>query len=394
MKITIITNLYPPFVRGGAEYLAHQVAGECARQGHTVSIITTVPWQVVRSFRTQLQVEDNLRVYRFYPLNLYHYLSAVKMPLWIRFFWQIKNMFNWPAALVIKHILQTEQPDVVISFNLIGVSFLVPWVVSNLKIKHIHTLHDVQLLHPSGLFLWGESRNSLPERIYQKITRWLFKEISVVVSPSQWLLQEHLNAGFFSNSRQQVISNPVPVVAQSHYVKKPHTALKITYFGQFEKHKGVFWLLSSLVKLSRQDFKLHLIDGGRRPRVELVQRLAQYDKRVVVHGATSQIDIIKQLRESDLVIVPSFCYENAPSAITMAALVGTPVLASRIGGIPEMVDDGKTGWLFTPGDESDFLTKLGWCLNNPNALTTAGFAAQEKFVGRTLKSYAKDLLML
>ncbi len=394
MKITIITNLYPPFVRGGAEYLAYQVAGECVKQGHTVSVVTTVPWQVVRSLQPQFNIEDAVRVYRLYPLNFYHYLSAGQMPVWWRFCWQVINMFNLSAALVIKNILKIEKPDIVISFNLMGVSFLVPRVVSKLKIKHVHTLHDVQLLHPSGLFLWGESNSSLVQRIYQKITSWLFKGVSMVVSPSQWLLGEHLSAGFFAKSLQQILHNPVPQVAQPYHVKKPHTTLKVTYFGQFEKHKGVFWLLSSLVNLTCTDFKLHLIDGGKRPRVELVKHLAQYDNRVVVHGVTTQTDIMKQLRESDLVVVPSLVHENAPSAITMAALASTPVLAVRIGGIPEMVEDGETGLLFTPGDEKDFLTKLEWCLNNPDVLMVAGRTAHAKFVGRTLDGYVKNLLAL
>ncbi|KKT27807.1 MAG: Glycosyltransferase, partial [Parcubacteria group bacterium GW2011_GWF1_43_9] len=69
MKILFLTNLYPPYVRGGAEYLGTQVVEELVRQGHQVAVVTSVPWRSVKKLKPELREEGGVQVYRFYPLN-------------------------------------------------------------------------------------------------------------------------------------------------------------------------------------------------------------------------------------------------------------------------------------------------------------------------------------
>ena len=59
-----------------------------------------------------------------------------------------------------------------------------------------------------------------------------------------------------------------------------------------------------------------------------------------------------------MVVVPSLCHENAPVSILLALAAGTPVLASNAGGIAELVGDNQTGYLFKPGDQTEFTNKL------------------------------------
>ena len=58
-------------------------------------------------------------------------------------------------------------------------------------------------------------------------------------------------------------------------------------------------------------------------------------------------------------VVPSICYENSPTVIYEASLVGVPVIASNIGGIPELVVEGESGLLVKPGDEQDLARAMG-----------------------------------
>jgi glycosyltransferase involved in cell wall biosynthesis len=73
-------------------------------------------------------------------------------------------------------------------------------------------------------------------------------------------------------------------------------------------------------------------------------------------------DAAEFLRGVDVVVVPSVCVENQPSVIIEAFAEGRPVVASRIGGIPEMFEDGQGGWLLPPGD----VTALRACLTRLN----------------------------
>lgn len=416
MRVAVVTNLYPPFVRGGAEYLASQVVQELHRQGHQVVVVTSAPWRSLKSYKPQLREESGVRVWRFYPLNIYHYLNARFIPYPIRFIWQVINLWNWSAAHTVIKILHSEQPEVVVSFNLMGLSYLLPRALAKAGFKEIHTLHDVQLLHPSGLFLWsgsgkqaavsrtgalraalvrrGKKWLTIPSRLYQLATRRLFRPVPVVVSPSQWLLDEHQKRRFFQQSKAVVLPNPVPPVTITPTTKTTQKPLKLAYVGQFEKHKGVLWLAEVMRSLPRHDFVLQLLPLGQKPRTKELKKILGNDVRFVIHDIVTQADIDHATEQSHLILVPSLCYENSPTAIVKALAAGTPVLASRLGGIPELVDEGVTGWLFTPGDNENFTARLNWCLDHPHELLQAGLQGSRAFAGRTLEQYVKQLIQL
>ena len=72
------------------------------------------------------------------------------------------------------------------------------------------------------------------------------------------------------------------------------------------------------------------------------------------------------MQKARFLVVPSVCYENSPFSIIEAHCNGTPVIGARIGGIPELIDEGKNGLLFKSGDEHDLLNviKMGFNIFN------------------------------
>jgi len=424
MKITIISNLYPPFVRGGAEYIASQLAVELINQGHEVSVITSAPWQALRSFKTDCRIEHKIAVYRFYPLNVYYYLNAARHGLGWRLVWHKINLFNWLAAGQVRRILAKVKPAAVISFNLMGLSFWLPRAIKSLSLKHLHTLHDVQLLHPSGLFYpptssqggrrtgaaemkytmgggmspWKlqveESYENLIVKAYQFITRWLFQPVNIVVAPSRWLMAEHISRGFFKNSEIKVIPNPVPPLAAPLSVFKPLGLVNLIYVGQIQEHKGIFWLVQTLKKSSRSDWSLRIVAVGALDNWARLVNLIGDDKRFALNRTVTQAEIDNYIADSHLAIVPSLCLENAPTIITMAKVQGTPVLASQSGGIPELMEEGVNGWMFAPGSEAEFTQKLNRCLDNPSLLAAAASHAKQNSSASSLTDYARELTSL
>ncbi len=393
MRILFLTNLYPPYVRGGAEYLGVQVVEELVRQGHQVAVMTAVPWRSVKKFVPELREEAGVKVYRYYPFNLYHYLDASKLLYPVRFLWQLLNLWNWHTSLVVKKIVRNFKPDEAISFNLMGLGFNLPRVLAKLKIPHTHVLHDVQLLHPSGLFIWGETHRSLPMKIYQRITAWLFQPVKKIISPSQWLLREHAQAGLFTKAEQIFLPNPVPPFLTSDKAKNTEEPLQLFFVGQFEIHKGIFWLVETIKQQVKQhNFILHLVALGQKPRVSELKQMTEGDKRFVVHDLMSQTEIDDLYQSSHLTIVPSLCYENSPTSISKSLSAGTSVLAVNLGGIPELIKEGETGWLYKPGDSSDFAKKFGWCLKHPAELLQAGLLGSRTFSDRTMAQYASALV--
>ena len=154
MKICLISNLFPPIERGGAEKVAQAMARGLRKAGHDVFIISTKPQGEFKQ-----EIEDNLKIYRFRPLNIYYYLNDFKHHAIVRLLWHFFDIFNFHSYFVIKKILINEKPDLVISHCLMGIGFLLPTLIKRLKIKHFHVIHDVQLAVPSGLILKGQENN-------------------------------------------------------------------------------------------------------------------------------------------------------------------------------------------------------------------------------------------
>lgn len=391
MKILFLTNLYPPYVRGGAEFLGARVVAELTRQGHKVAVVTAVPWRGVKRLSPEVRDEGGVTVYRFYPLNLYHYMFAGKYPLPVRFLWHLVNMWNAHSSRVVKRIVASEQPELAVSYNLMGLGFNLPHLLKRLKVPHVHVLHDVQLLHPSGLFMWGKVPGSLPMSAYQFLTRRLFNRVTVAASPSAWLLREHESHGFFEQSQRVVLPNPVPPSLAEPAVKGSHAPFTLLYVGQFQEHKGVYWLAETLKSTRRHDFVLHLVTVGQKPDLARLKQIIGTDDRFVLHDLVNQEEVDRYLSQSHLTVMPSLCYENSPTVIAQSLAAGTPVLGSRLGGIPELIEEGKTGWLFEPGGSKDFMQKLNWCLSHPDEMLKAGLAGSKAMQDRTLEAYAARL---
>ena len=85
------------------------------------------------------------------------------------------------------------------------------------------------------------------------------------------------------------------------------------------------------------------------------------------------------LGEAAFLVVPSQCYENFPRVVIEAFAKGTPVIASKLGAMAEIVDDGRTGLHFRPGDPVDLAAKVQRILAEPLALARMRQAAREEF---------------
>ena len=127
-----------------------------------------------------------------------------------------------------------------------GIGFLTPLAIKNLKIKHLHIAHDIQLIHPSGLMYYGKERiiNSFFAKIYANLCRLLFGSPDAVIFPSRWLKDLYINRKFFVKSKINVLPNPVEAAAGQFGERS--VIFKFLFLGQIEKHKGVFLSFSLL----------------------------------------------------------------------------------------------------------------------------------------------------
>ncbi len=346
MKIGIISNLYPPLIRGGAELVAAMMAEGLKEAWQHVFVISTKPAQGFKSWQISEGEVNDIPVKRIYPANIYYYLNDYKFPLPIRFIWRLFDIFNIFSYWQTRRILLQEKPEVVITHNLTGFGFLIPLLLRQLKIKHVHILHDVQLVIPSGLII-KEQENNWESRLvkltgYDKLTKKLFASPQLIISPSRYLLNFYQEKGFFPQSQKVVLPNPVRSAINLH--KKPTAELNLLYLGQVHKAKGVLELITNFRKLSLPQARLHVAGVGQD--LAKAKELADDDQRIIFYGWLSQQQLLPLLAKMDLAVVPSLCYENSPTVIYEVLNLGIPVLAADIGGTAELIKEGKNGWIF------------------------------------------------
>ena len=347
MKIGLCHNLYGGLSRGGAETTVLMMADELIKAGHEVFIITT---KTAKDIKPN---SDSCPVYyiksEYYNLNKHNSLY--------RLIWQIINLICLRKYWQIKRILISNKPDLVITHNLMGLGFLTPRAIRRLKIRHEHFLHDIQLLHPSGLMIWGQEKKlqSLSARIYRAITKRLFGSPDKIISPSKWLLGEHEKFGFFAKSAKEVRPFKWPASSKPK-VSRTDKETRFLFIGQIEKTKGVFLLIDAFKKISDVNFRLTFAIRGGGADLAEAKLMSQSDKRIIWLGPLSYEKTENIKAENDCLIVPSLCYENSPTVIYGAQATGLAIIAANIGGIPELMKPQDR--LFRPGDVENLRQRL------------------------------------
>lgn len=352
MKITLANNLYYPYNRGGAETVIKKMATDLRAQNHEVILFTLRPKKDASSEKIQISTEDGIKVYRFAS----DYLRLAEFSPLKKLFWHLGDIFSWEKTAAIKKIIVEEKPELIITHNLMGLGFQLPRAVRKLGIRHEHYLHDIQLLHPSGLMMFKEEWkvDSLSAKIYQYFTRNAFNSPAKVTSPSDWLLKEHLKHGFFKDSEKEVKQTATNDIGAKNNNRTNNTnsgIKKILFVGQIEYHKGVILLIKAFREAIKKDPNLRLTLAGKGTLLANAKKMSADETRIEFLDNLNHDDIEPLMAKSDYLVVPSLCYENSPTTIYEAHSVGLPVIAANIGGIPEIIQAGDR--LFEPGDADD-----------------------------------------
>ncbi|RMF39703.1 MAG: glycosyltransferase, partial [Anaerolineae bacterium] len=177
--------------------------------------------------------------------------------------------------------------------------------------------------------------------------------VDCAISPSRFVRQMYVQAGvdagrvIFSRQGRDFPSQDIPQ-------KEPAEVLRVGYIGQIAPHKGVHTLLEAVRALPNAPLEVHLY-GDSTPFPKYTRRLrglSAGDARIHWEGVFPRSAIGEVHRNLDVLVVPSVWYENSPNTILEAFACGTPVLASDLGGMVELVREGENGLRFPPGDSA------------------------------------------
>ena len=400
-KFCLITSVFAPYNKGGAETVVNNIVAGFKKDNQDIFVITSGEFQGLKSFWPRKYLENGLTIYRFYPLNIFSYLNINnygKKHFW-RLIWHGFDMFNLHSYFMIKRILKQEKPEVVMTHMLKGIGYLTCRAVKSLRIKNIHTLHEVQLATPSGLILKGEENswqhNFFLTKLYQLFNRWLFKSPDIIISSSKFLLDFYNQRNFFPHSKKIILTNPVNIKIQDdkNIKAKDYNNFNFLFLGQIEKYKGVLLLINVFKKMLKETSGLEkrkLIIVGVGSALREAQQLAGNNSQIEFMGYVPNQELGQIFALADATVVPSLCYENSPTVIFESLSYGVPVLAARIGGI-EFIKDDYNGFTFEAGDEADLLRVLKFALQNKNRLIEFFDQARESVKEIGVESYIKKL---
>ncbi|MDS0277672.1 glycosyltransferase family 4 protein [Halomicroarcula sp. S1AR25-4] len=158
----------------------------------------------------------------------------------------------------------------------------------------------------------------------------------------------------------------------------PETKL-LLFVGRFEKEKGVRDLVAALESLDRDDVAVAAVGHGGALRWWFLDRLGELRHPAHAYWQLDPIAVRRLHVAADLLVHPSH-FEARPTVIYEAMAAETPVLASNVGGIPEMVVDGETGVLVPPHDPAALAETLDYLLDDPERLREMGRAGLQRLL--------------
>lgn len=234
----------------------------------------------------------------------------------------------------------------------------------------VGTLHD----HPHADYMTGRR---------QTLLRWCARfGLGQVTVVSNALRQACQQAGWPAR-KLTVIHNGLSTPAETPAMRHPADRLRLGFLGSLSESKGLRDLLATAAELERRAagrWELHVAGAaqdaaGEALMGELIRAYSAAPWWSRVHWL-GWVRAEEFLRAIDVLVFPSQAFETFGLAPAEAALAGVPTVAARVGAVPEVVVDGRSGWLFERGDVAGCAMLLERLLTHPEIVTSAGAAAR------------------
>jgi N-acetyl-alpha-D-glucosaminyl L-malate synthase BshA len=356
-------TVYPTY--GGSGIVGSELGKELAERGHTVHFISS-------ALPTRL-TELNNRV-RFHEVEMMSYPLFEHQP------------YTLALATKMATVAETENLD------LLHVHYAIPHSISAIlareSLKPKRRLPVITTLHGTDITLVGADRSYLP------ITRYGIVQSDGVTAISHYL--KDATREIFQFDDIAVIPNFVcPTEYARHPVEKLRTTLApqgeplLVHVSNFRPVKRPVDCVETLARVLKKGINTRLVmvgDGSERTNVEHRARCLGVNDRVAFVG--KQPNIVDYLSAADVLLLPSE-QESFGLAALEAMACEVPVIASRVGGVPEVVTDGETGFLSEVGDVEKMAEDAARLLTDTKLRHEMGKRARESAISR----YRTDIVI-
>lgn len=378
MKILLVNNYF--HIVGGAETYFFNLAKLLEREGHEVIFFSM---KHPKNFQSDF---SKYFVSYFPPLN------ELSFPKKLRSLFRV--FYSFEARKKIHQLIKDHQPDVVHIHNIwYEITHSIIQEIKNNNIPVIMTLHDYRLICPNHHLLVKKNlcfrcRNGryynaiLKKCLVGSFSRSLigalinyfnnliirtYKQIDLFVSPSNFLLDKLKENKAMSNIKIVHLSYCIDLDEYQPIYKNNENS--IVYIGRLSDEKGLEVLLDAVKDI---DITLKIIGTGSLKDYLFKKTQRENISNVKFIGFLSRDEIKKEVSKSLFSVLPSLWYENYPYSIIESFSLGKPVIASKIGGIPELVINNETGLTFERNNHQELKEKIQFLLSNRHLIYAMG----------------------
>ena len=360
MKILLVNKYH--YVKGGSETYYFGLANLLTKLGHEVIFFAMAdknnhPCKDEQFFVSN--VDFNGKTYK---------MQKVKAGF--------RVLYSFEAKKSISALIEKEKPDIV-HINLVHrhITLSIIRAIKKYNIPIVYTVHDLNCVCPNHemlvngkvceLCLKGKYRNCIKQKCVKGSTvksalgaieainykrMKIYDDIDLYITPSYFYKKKLEESGIIHPEIVH-IKNFLPL--DTKFKNDNEDKNYLLYFGRISEEKGIITLLKAMEKLQSNTPLYILGTGALEEQVKEYIKAHNLEDKVKMFGFKSGDELKKFVAQAKCIILPSEWYENGPYAIMEAMSQGKPVIVSRFGGLPEIVEDQKTGFICNPFDSED-----------------------------------------
>lgn len=322
-------------------------------------------------------------------------ITGVVRKIWC----SVNLLFSLPSFLTVLRLIRVHHPDVVHVHNFFPLfSPSVFYACRLAGVPVVLTLHNFRIICPTALLMHDMqvTERSIDEgpwwavrkRVYRGSLLGTFLLTTMIalhrrlptwrsVVSSYFVLSEFAKGKFERAGlpKERLVIKFNFVADQGHPCREDSG--RFLFVGRLSPEKGLVTMLRALEEVAGSDISIDVLGTG--PMSPLT---IHSGSQVIEHGVQSKEQVRRAMLSSRALVLPSLWYEGFPMVLAEAYACGLPVIASRIGALSELVEDGVTGLLFEPGNSNELAEKLRWAATHADEMSKMGQRARERFDSR------------
>lgn len=312
------------------------------------------------------------------------------------------TIWNRGSLGILNDAIERSKPDIIHFHNTLPLVSPAGYHAARGKpIGTVQTLHNYRLMCPNALFFrdGGPCEDCLGKMIaWPGIKHGCYRDSRAQTATVAAMVATHRLLGTWRNdvdryialtgfSRQKFVEGGLPadrIAVKPNFldsVPPPASSGRdgFLFVGRLAESKGIDDMLAAWSDHQLPD-TLRIAGGG--PLEATVQAAAAQHEPIEALGMLKPAEVLQQMATAAALVYPSTWYENFPMTLVESFASGLPVIAARLGAMAEIIEDGRTGLLYDPGNTADLAAKVQWAAAHPEAMAGMGQQARAEYESR------------